>query len=72
MVRESEQSEVLQAARRTVVGRPPGTAILNETEILERAAGHFRLGPQGDLDSVVGTAEGGMGQLLGPCEPDTD
>jgi hypothetical protein len=53
MVRETGQSEVQQAARRTVVGRSPGTAILNETEILERAACHFRLRTQGDLDSVV-------------------
>jgi hypothetical protein len=52
MVRETGQSEALQATGHTVVDRPPGPAILNENEILERAAHHFRLRPQGDLDAV--------------------
>ncbi|MHC4081106.1 MAG: hypothetical protein ACYS15_14120 [Planctomycetota bacterium] len=60
MVRETGQSEALQATRHTVVGRPPGPAILNETEILERAAHHFRLRTQGDLDAVVGAKLGAV------------
>jgi hypothetical protein len=52
MVRETGQSEALQAPRHTVAGRPPGPAILNETDILHRAAHHFRLRTQGDLDAV--------------------
>jgi hypothetical protein len=52
MVRETGQSEALQATRHAVVGRPPGPAILNESEILERAAHHFRLRTQGDLAAV--------------------
>ena len=51
MVRETGQSEALQATRHTVVGRPPGPAILNETEILERAAHHLRL--RGKLGTVT-------------------
>jgi hypothetical protein len=53
MVRETGQSEALQAARHTVVGRPPGPPILNETDILERAAHHLRLRTRGDLEAVV-------------------
>ena len=49
MVRETGQSEALQAARHTVVGRLPGSPILNETDILERAAHHFRLRTREDL-----------------------
>jgi hypothetical protein len=49
MVRETGQSEALAANRHTVVGRPPGPPILNETDILERAAHHFRLRTRGDL-----------------------
>ena len=49
MVRETGQSEALQAARHTVAGRPPGPPILNETDILERAAHHLRLRTRGDL-----------------------
>jgi hypothetical protein len=54
MVRETGQSEALQATRHTVAGRPQGPAILNETDILQRATHHFRLRTQGDLDAVIG------------------
>jgi hypothetical protein len=54
MVRETGQSDAVQATRHTVAGRPPGPAILNETDILQRAAHQFRLRTQGDLDAVVG------------------
>ncbi|MHC5007278.1 MAG: hypothetical protein ACYTGF_07980 [Planctomycetota bacterium] len=60
MVRETGQSEALQATRHTVAGRPTGPAILNETDILQRAAHHFRLRTQGDLDAVVGAKLGAV------------
>jgi hypothetical protein len=56
MVRATGQFEAEQAARRMAISPPPGPAILNESEILERAAGRFRLRTHGDLEAVVSTA----------------
>jgi len=53
MVRATGQSGTQPAATQAVVNRLPGPAILDEHDILERAADHFRLRTPGDLDAVV-------------------
>jgi hypothetical protein len=63
IVEETVQSEARQAARPTVVGRPPGPPILDGTELLERAAHHIRLRALGDLEAVAAEADAGSGDL---------
>jgi hypothetical protein len=65
MVRETGQPETHPAARRAVISRPPGPVILDENEILQRAASHFRLRTRGDLEKL-GTVTGFSDRAPGP------
>jgi hypothetical protein len=53
MVRATGQSGTQPAARQAVISRLSSPAILDENDILRRAAGRFRLRGRGDLDAVV-------------------
>jgi hypothetical protein len=53
MVRATGQPGTHPAARQAVISRLPSPAILDEHDILQRAAEHFRLRSRGDLDAVI-------------------